>query len=107
VTPWTKAKKGEHISAAAFKTAMNDASGWRPERELQTGEVPSGDRRWIYRYSVQGQLEGVEVLQNFYLIAGPDGEQVVLTFTLAPKQADKLGARDLSLAGSVEVPAAK
>jgi hypothetical protein len=107
VTPWTKAKKGEHITPGAFKTAMNAASGWRPERELQAGEVPSSDRRWIYRYSVQGQLDGVEVLQNFYLIAGPDGDQVLLTFTLSPKQADKLGARDLSLAGSVEVPAAK
>jgi hypothetical protein len=48
----------------------------------------------------------VAVLQNFYLVAAPTGEQVVLTFTLTAKQADKLGARDLSLAGSIEVPAA-
>jgi hypothetical protein len=107
VTPWTKAKKGEHLKPEAFKAAMNSASGWRPERELQASEVPSGDRRWIYRLSAQGQLDGVEVLQNFYLVAGPDGEQVVLTFTMAPKQADKLGARDLSVAASVEVPAAE
>lgn len=107
VTPWAKAKKGEHVAPAAFKAAMNETSGWRPERELQAGEVPSGDGRWIYRLSMQGQLDEVAVLQNFYLVAGPDGEQVVLTFTMSPKQADKLGARDLSVAGSVEVPAAK
>jgi hypothetical protein len=106
VTPWTKAKKGEHLSAEEFKKAMYSTSGWRPEREVQAGEVP-GEGKWIYRISAEGQLDGVRVLQNFYLVAGPDGEQVVLTFTLSPKQADKLGARDLSLAASVEVPAKK
>jgi hypothetical protein len=107
VTPWTKAKKGEHISPDDFKAAMNSTSGWRPERELQAGVVPSDDKRWIYRLSEQGQLDGVEVMQNFYLVAAPDGEQVVLSFTLSPKLADKLGARDLALAGSMELPAGK
>jgi hypothetical protein len=107
VTPWTKAKKGEHLSAEDFKTAMHNTSGWRPEKLLQEGEVPSGDKRWIYRLSVLGVLDGVNVLQNFYLVASPEGDQVVLAFTLTPKQADKLGSRDLSLAASVEVPAKK
>jgi hypothetical protein len=106
VTPWEKAKKGEHLSAAAFKEAMAATSGWEPAQELQSGEVPSGEGRWVYRLSVQGKLQGVEVLQNFYLVAAPTGEQVVLTFTLSPRHADKLGARDLALAGSMEVPAA-
>jgi hypothetical protein len=105
VTPWTKAKKGEHLSAEQFKTAMHETMGWRPERELQSGEVPAQGGKWIYRLSVLGQLNGVNVLQNFYLVAAPTGEQVVLAFTLSPKMADKLGARDLSLAGSLEVPA--
>jgi hypothetical protein len=106
VTPWTKAKKGEHLSAEQFKSAMNETTGWRPERELQAGEIPA-QGKWIYRLSQLGQLNGVSVLQNFYLVAAPTGEQVVLTFTLSPKMADKLGARDLSLAGSLEVPASK
>jgi hypothetical protein len=54
-----------------------------------------------------GQLDGVPVMQNFYLVPGPDGEQVVVAFTLSPKQADKLGARDISLVTSMEVPAPK
>jgi hypothetical protein len=107
VTPWEKAKKGEHSSAEAFKKAMNDSPRWRPERELQAGEVPGEGGKWIYRLSVLGQLNGVAVLQNFYLVAAPTGEQVVLVFTLSPKMADKLGARDLALAGSLEVPAGK
>lgn len=107
VTPWTKAKKGEHLPAAEFKTAMDKTTGWRPEKELQSGEVPAEGGRWVYRYSVTGELNGVEVLQNFFLVAAPTGEQVVLAFTLSPKSAEKLGARDLSFAASIEVPAGK
>jgi hypothetical protein len=106
ITPWTPAAKGQHLAPDEFKEKMNATSGWEPERELQAGEVPSeGDGRWIYRVSLQGRLDGLAVLQNFYLVAGPGGEQVVVAVTLAPKQAERLGARDLALVGSLEVPA--
>ena len=75
------------------------------EREVQAGVVPSTDGKYIYRLSVLGQLDGLAVLQNFFLVANDEGEQVVLTFTLSPKMADKLGARDLTVAASIEVPA--
>jgi hypothetical protein len=105
VTPWTQAKKGEHLTPEQFKAAMRSTSGWQPEKELQSGEVPA-EGKYVYRLSEVGLLDGVQVLQNFFLVAAPTGEQVVLTFTLAPKLADKLGARDLSMAASIEVPAA-
>ena len=54
-----------------------------------------------------GKLEGANVVQNFYLIASPNGEQVVLVFTMTPKQAERLGSRDLSLAGSLDFPKKK
>ena len=108
LTPWTPAEKGKHLSPEDFKTAMNSTPGWEPERELQAGEVPSDkEGRWTYRLSVTGKMDGVDVLQNFYLIAGPDGEQVVVLFAMTPKQADKLGVRDLAFVGGLEVPAAK
>jgi len=47
------------------------------------------------------------VIQNFYLVAGPGGEQVVVAFTMTPKMAEKLGVRDLSFVASVDVPAPK
>jgi hypothetical protein len=105
VTPWTPAGKGKHLSPEDFKDAMAATPGWQPEKELQAGEVPQDGGRWVYRLSVLGQLDGVDVLQNFYLIASPDGEQVVVTFSLNPKQADKLGARDLQFVGGLDVPA--
>jgi hypothetical protein len=105
VTPWTKAKKGEHLSGDQFKHEMRTSADWRPERELESGEIKSEGGRWTYRLSEIGQLNGVTVMQNFYLVAAPGGEQVVLTFTLSPKMADKLGARDLTVASSIELPA--
>ncbi len=104
LTPWTEATKGTHLSPEEFKAAMNETPGWEPTQELQAGEVPSGGDRWVYRLSVLGKMEGVNVLQNFYLVAAPSGQQLVLAFTMTPKQAEKLGARDLALVGSLELP---
>ncbi len=108
ITPWAPAEKGRHLSADEFKAAMNATPGWEPEKELQAGEVPAGgDGRWVYRVSMLGKADGVAVLQNFYLVAGPNGDQVVVAVTLTPKKAEQLGGRDLALAGSIEFPAAK
>ncbi len=106
ITPWTRLAPGRHLSAEEFKKEMNAMPGWEPESEVQAGEVPS-DGRWVYRVSTLGKLDGLPVLQNFYLVANPNGEQVVIVFTLTPKQVDKLGARDLSFVGSLEIPASK
>ena len=109
VTPWTPAEKGKHLSPEAFKEAMAETPGWVPDKELQAGEVPAEDKdgRWIYRLSALGQMDGVAVLQNFYLVAAPTGEQVVLVFTMAPKQAERLGSRDLAIVGSLEFPSCR
>jgi len=104
MTPWTAAEKGKHLSAEEFKDAMTRTPGWEPENELQAGEVPTDDNRWIYRVSAQGKMDDETVVQNFFLVAGPNGDQVVLAFTMTPKQADRLGTRDLSLAGSIGFP---
>jgi hypothetical protein len=104
ITPWKSAEKGKHLTPEEFKEAMNSTAGWEPERELQATEVPvEGQGRWAYRVSVQGHLDGVAVVQNFYLLAAPGGEQVVIAVTMTPKQADKLGARDLTLVASLEL----
>jgi hypothetical protein len=104
ITPWASAEKGKHISEDEFKDTMNKTPGWEPEKELQAGEVPGGEGKWIYRLSMLGKLDDIAVLQNFFLVAGPNGEQVVIAVTLTPRKAEKLGSRDLSLAGSIDFP---
>jgi hypothetical protein len=106
LTPWKKVEKGKHLTAEEFKQAMNSMAGWEPDKQLQAGEVPSEQGRWVYRYSASGQMEGITAVQNCYLIATPEGEQMIVVFTMTPKQVDKLGARDLSLVGGLEIPAA-
>ena len=108
ITPWNAAGKGKHLTPEEFKTEMNRTPGWELEKELQAGEVPSQTKgRYLYRLSLLGSLDGVAVLQNYYLVATPEGEQVVVAFTMSPKQVDKLGARDLALVDSLDVPGAK
>ena len=63
-----------------------------------------GEGRWVYRISALGKMDGLDVMQNFYLVAGPDGKQVVLLFTLTPKKAQKLADRDLTMACSLDFP---
>jgi hypothetical protein len=104
ISPWSHSRPGEHLSGDAFQEQMAKVSGWQQTDVLQVGEVPSDGGRWIYRISALGLLDGVKVLQNFYLVAGPNGEQVVLAFTMTQAQAEKLAARDLSMAGSIDFP---
>jgi hypothetical protein len=107
LTPWTPAEKGKHLSAEEFRQAMADTPGWEVEDELQAGEVPAEGGKWIYRISTLGELDDTKVMQNFYLVAGPEGQQIVLAFTMPPKQADRLGTRDLSIAASIDFPKTK
>ena len=63
--------------------------------------------RWIYRISAPGQMDGIKVVQTFFLIAGPGGEQIVVAFTMTPAQAEKLGTRDLALINGLMIVSAK
>ena len=94
ITPWTKAEPGKHMAPEAFAEEMGHTPGWNMDRELQASDVRADEGRWIYRISALGTLDGAHVMKNFYLVAGPGGEQVVLVFTMTPKQADRLGSRE-------------
>lgn len=105
VTPWTRYPKGQHLSAEQVCDAALKVPGWAPAQQLQKGEVPADGGRWVYRVSALGALDGVEAIQNYYLVAGPEGDQAVVLFTMTPKQVDRLGARDLTLVGGLDFPA--
>jgi hypothetical protein len=107
VTPWAAGGGDKAVSPEVFKDKMSRMRGWQPEHELQAGEVPTEKGRKIYRLSCAGTLDGLEVIQNFYHVAHEDGRQVVLAFTMTPKQAERLGTRDLSLVGSLDFPVKK
>ena len=72
---------------------------------LQEGDLPNQPNgRFVYRLAVRGQIEEVKVVQTFYLVAGPKGDQCVVAVTLKQAQSGKLGARDLILVDGLEFP---
>lgn len=100
ISPWKKAEPGKHLSEEEFKEAMNNIPGWQADDVLDKGTCKANDPRegfWSCRLAASGNWNGVKTVQYFYLLAGPQGDQTVFTFSMAPTQTQKLGTRDLDL----------
>jgi hypothetical protein len=104
VTCWQKAPAGEHMGGDDFKEAMAATPGWEQEKLVDAKEVEAAKGSWTYRVEAAGKLNGLSAVQYFYLLAGPQGDQMVATFTLTPNQAQKLGTRDLALLRGITFP---
>ena len=68
---------------------------------------PGGGRRrpaggFRYKVTVQGRQGDAGVLWHYYLIAGPEGDQLIATFTLGLAQQAQFADQDLRLIGSLE-----
>jgi hypothetical protein len=72
------------------------------EEIAEAGETPTDEGRYIYRITAKGTQDGIKVMQIFVLLAGPQGDQVVVTFTMKPANATKIGTRDLALVNAIE-----
>jgi hypothetical protein len=107
LSPWRKMGPGQHLTGDEFKELIAETPGWVGEKVLKTEEVQAaaGSGPWIYQVTAEGEMEGVKALQHFYLVAGPQGDQVLVTFTMTPAQAQRLGTRDLDLLRGVAFPA--
>jgi hypothetical protein len=107
LSPWKSTEPGKHLTGDEFKELIAETPGWVPERVLKAEEVQSagGEGNWIYQVTAEGEMGGLKALQHFYLIAGARGEQMLVTFTMTPAQAQKLGTRDLDLLRGVAFPA--
>jgi hypothetical protein len=97
VTPWTSAEPGKHADPEAFAAAMARMPGWDQDSVLKKEELKLDDGLWGYSISAVGQMDGLKVMQNFYLVTSSSGAQVVLAFVMTEAQASKLGTRDLAL----------
>jgi hypothetical protein len=109
ITPWKRAEPGKHIAEDEFKDAMSKTPGWEQEDEPETGKVIPDPRPgfWIYEIAASGTLNGTKAVQYFYMVAGPQGDQVLMTFTMSPSQAAKLNTRDLPIVRGLSFPQAK
>lgn len=105
ITPWKKSPTGKPMTLDEFEALASEVEGWEPDETLDKTENTGDAGQKIYRLSVLGELDGIaDVLQNFYLVATPDGEQVVVSFTLKKTQAEKLGRRDGAFIEGLALP---
>jgi len=101
---WQNAGAGKHISPEEFEKLAVGGTGWKMEEVLERGEVPTDAGRWVYRITARGDLEGSKVIQSFYVVAAPNGEQMIVTFTMRPASAPRMGTRDLAIVNAIEFP---
>lgn len=97
------AGKGRHQDLEQFRNDLKKGLGNRFLRFVGDGEVegaPAGNFR--YKLTVQGKQGDSEVLWHYYLIASPEGDQIIATFTLGLSQQAQFADQDLRLIGSLE-----
>lgn len=96
------AGKGRHQDLEQFRDDLRRALGRRFGGFRGEGEVP-GDPAGGFRYrvGVQGREGELPVLWYYYLVASPEGDQLLAAFTLAEDQAGPFGDQDVKLIGSL------
>jgi hypothetical protein len=98
---WKKAEPGKHDAPDEFKKAVAQSPGWTAGKTLEDGELPADGGRWHYRLTAEGRIGEAPVVQSFHLLAGPQGDQVVVTFSMRPEKLKAVGARDAALVGAI------
>jgi hypothetical protein len=106
ITPWRKAEPGKHLPLDDFRQTLLNTPGFQLEDVAKPAETEENGR-YVCRLEAVGQMDGVRVVQNYYLIAHPSGEQVILAFTMKPQAVARVAGRDLVIVQSLDFPAAK
>jgi hypothetical protein len=108
LTPYTREAPGKMMDIDEFVHLMAEAPGWEQEDALleKNAKVDvSGDSPFkVYRVGATGKLAGVPAIQYFHLLTGLGGEQLIVTFTMDPKQAPNLSPHDLTVLRGITFP---
>ena len=104
LTVWKNAGAGKHMSAAEFEKLVAEGTGWKMEQVVDRSEIPTDGGRWIYRITANGELEGIKVVQHFYVVANAAGEQMICTFTMKPNTVERIGTRDVAIVNAIDFP---
>jgi hypothetical protein len=96
------AGKGRHQDLGQFRDDIRRVLGARFVGFVGEGEIdvdPAGG--FLYKVGVEGREGKVGVLWNYFLAAGPEGDQLLATFTLVTDQAKAFGTQDLQIMGTL------
>jgi hypothetical protein len=98
-----EAGKGRHQDPKQFRDDLRSGLKNRFVQFLGAGEVdgnPAGGFR--YKVGVQGREGKLGVVWYYYLIASPEGQQLMATFTLAEDHVKLFGNQDEDMVGSLQ-----
>jgi hypothetical protein len=104
ITSWENAGPGKHMSPTDFEKLAASGGTWKLEQITDRTDVPTDADRWAYRISGRGELDGSPVVQAYYVVANSAGDQIVVTFTMRPPSASRIGTRDLELVNALDFP---
>lgn len=104
LTPLPAAKPGEHMSLDEIEKLVQEAPGYKIDKVVEKTAVDAAPGFWIGKVSTNGEASDLPMQQIAYIVAGPRGDQVLLSFTVETEQAVKLAGRDLSIVKTVSLP---
>jgi hypothetical protein len=107
ITNWKKVDPGQHTEPDEFKKVLQQLPNWEPEQIDADGIVPANEGHWLYRVAARGLQDGQPVVQTFYLLAGPGGDQAAVTILMRPEKIARVGTRDLALVKALTFPPRK
>lgn len=92
------AGKGRHQDLEEFRADIKKALGPRFLQIVGAGEVEGGpEGGYLYKVAVSGREGDLGVLWYYYLIAAPDGDQLLATFTLDQESEKRFGDQDRAI----------
>jgi hypothetical protein len=103
LTPGPHAGQGRHQDTTQFRDDIRRGLKKRFVQFLGAGEVdgnPAGGFR--YKVGVQGREGQLGIVWYYYLVASPEGEQFLATFTMAEDHVKVFGDQDLEMIGSLQ-----
>ena len=96
------AKPGEHLAEQIFLADIRQALGTRMKSMTKGEVISSADRKFIYKVSAEGGVEGRQVTWDFYLVADPSGRQASLMFAGETDVAEKLAKYEREIVDSLK-----
>ncbi len=104
ITPLAKAAAGQRMALKDFAELMAKTPGWEEENQIDMPKEEKVNDHVVYRVAANGALDGTKATQYFYLVHGPRGEQLMLSFSMTPNQTQKLGDRDMLMVRELVFP---
>lgn len=93
------AGSGKRISEEQFQRDIAAALGERIKQVVKAEQIKpknkTGDTRFLYRVTVDGKDNGIDMQWRYYLCASPSGGQVSLVFAVEKKLIEQLADRDV------------